>query len=112
MSCQPSLSKSATQTPGPNSSRLIEIPLSPLKCLNWMRAAAVTFVNWIGANRPFWGVTCEAENEQTPVSENISIRTKSATNGRGRRLEPLLEDWDMVQWVDLISSAPFYMYVG
>src|SRR5207248_6226282 len=48
MSCQPSPSKSATQTPGPNSSRLIEMPLLPLKWTNLMPAAAVTFVNSIG----------------------------------------------------------------
>src|SRR3989442_8778418 len=47
MSCQPSPSRSATQTPGPNSSRLIEMPLLPLKWTNLMPAAAVTFMNSI-----------------------------------------------------------------
>src|ERR1700731_1447422 len=48
MSGQPSPSKSATQTPGPNSSRLMEVPLLPLKWINLMPAAAVEFVNSMG----------------------------------------------------------------
>src|SRR5271156_822442 len=48
MSGQPSPSKSATQTPGPNSSRLMEMPLLPLKWINLMPAAAVEFVNSMG----------------------------------------------------------------
>src|SRR5271168_3614532 len=48
MSGQPSPSKSATQTPGPNSSRLMEVPLLPLKWINLMPAAGVEFVNLMG----------------------------------------------------------------
>src|SRR6266705_5438167 len=51
MSGNPSPSKSATQTPGPNISRLMGIPSLPLKCVNLIPAAAVTFVNWIKAGR-------------------------------------------------------------
>src|SRR2546427_579779 len=47
MSCQPSPSKSATQIPGPNSSRLMEIPSLPLKCTNLMPPVPVMFVNSI-----------------------------------------------------------------
>src|SRR5712692_3981935 len=54
MSCQPSPSKSATQTPGPNSSRLMEMPLLPLKWANLMPADAVTFVNSIAADCGTW----------------------------------------------------------
>src|ERR1700730_11741267 len=75
MSCQPSPSKSATQTPGPNSSRLMEMPLLPLKWTILMPAAAVVFVNWMKAG----GDACAwLEVPRTPGS------THSRTNPANR----------------------------
>src|SRR5260221_12618531 len=66
MSVQPSPSKSATQTPGPNSSRLMDMPLFPLKCLNWMPAFSVTSVNRT------WLCVCICASEgATHVSEAV-----------------------------------------
>src|ERR1700719_615947 len=87
MSCQPSLSKSATQTPGPNSSRLIEMPLFPLKCLNLMPAAAVTFVNSMCG---FCAGSFERKMEHAAANESNTIP------GLIRGLQLLVECWGMV----------------
>src|SRR5229473_5281586 len=64
MSVHPSLSKSATQTPGPNSSRLMDIPLLPLKCLNLIPAFSVTSLNRT------WLCVCARRNDgATHVSQ-------------------------------------------
>src|SRR5437588_7907391 len=111
MSCQPSPSKSATQTPGPNSSRLIEMPLFPLKCLNLIPAAAVTFANSTGTACEFCAFGFKTKIEQTPVNENASTRTKSTILGQDRGLRPLFECWDMVPlMVSACFLAAFYMY--
>lgn len=70
-----------------------------------MPAAEVTFVNSIGAARGLCAVSFETKIEQIAVKENISIRTESAIIGEDRRLQPLLECWDMLQLV--VSACVF-----
>src|ERR1700756_2194142 len=108
MSCQPPPSKSATHTPGPNSSRLIEMPSFPLKCLNLMPAAAVTFVNSIDGTGAFCADSVGTKGEQ--IAANASIRTRTQI-GQSRGLQLLLECGDMVSLrFRLASVAAFYMY--
>src|ERR1700680_1562999 len=83
MSCQPSRSKSVTQIPGPNSSRLIEMPLLPLKWANLMPADAVTFINSIEADCG----PCACKLGIQRGSKSTQIR-KNARNGSWESRHP------------------------
>src|SRR5258708_5841943 len=84
MSCQPSPSKSATQTPGPNSSRLIEMPLFPLKCTNLMPAASVTFVNSMRLGRASCAESSEIMHGLLTIKISRRVRTKYLLTGHDR----------------------------
>src|SRR5215471_17722541 len=104
MSCQPSPSKSATHTPGPNSSRLIEMPLFPLKCLNLIPAAAVTFANSIGTARVFCAGSFETTMKNNGVKQSIRMRRKLLGIDHFRGLQPLFECLDMRQSMSRLAS--------
>src|SRR5215475_3031902 len=82
MSCQPSLSKSETQTPGPNSSRLIETPSLPLKWVKRMPAVLVTSVNSVAGADEFWG--CVAAGSATSRRNAIDALTKQNASEHGK----------------------------
>src|SRR5947209_5830935 len=77
MSGQPSPSKSATQTPGPRTSRIIAMPLLPLKWTNVIPACAVTSVNWISAGRD----VCACSVGTQPMLQRMRLG-KSAWHAR------------------------------
>src|SRR5882724_8495434 len=84
MSCQPSQSKSATQIPGPNSSRLMEMPLLPLKCTNLTPADAVTFINSIEADCGpcAWKLGIQSRPKSTDSRKNARNRSWASRQQR------------------------------
>src|SRR6266550_346203 len=85
MSGKPSPSKSATQTPGPNISRLIGIPSLPRKWTTLIPEGPVTFVNCIEADREACACVFVVQFRPAAMTNGMQAEIKNAALSQERR---------------------------